>query len=106
VRPLRRPRGRERVWSVYSLERRNAILDALTACGRVAVAELAGRLDVSTETIRRDLSRLERDGRLERTHGGAVPVIPGGRAERALALRTAENTAAKRAIGRRALDLL
>lgn len=38
----------------------------------VSVEELAQELDVSPITIRRDLERLEQEGRLRRTHGGAV----------------------------------
>ncbi len=40
--------------------------------GTVEVADLAGRLDVSAATIRRDLERLEEQRLLTRTHGGAV----------------------------------
>ena len=38
----------------------------------VSVEDLAQELDVSPITIRRDLERLEQEGRLRRTHGGAV----------------------------------
>lgn len=91
---------------MYGSERRRHITDSLAASGRVTVAELATGLDVSAETIRRDLSVLESEGVLERTHGGAVPAIPGGRVERTLAARRAENVDAKTAIGRAALALL
>jgi DeoR family transcriptional regulator of aga operon len=40
----------------------------------VRSAELAARLDVDTSTIRRDLQALEEQGKLQRVHGGAVPV--------------------------------
>jgi DeoR/GlpR family transcriptional regulator of sugar metabolism len=36
------------------------------------VAELAGQLGVSTETIRRDLDELTEQGKLNRTYGGAI----------------------------------
>jgi DeoR family fructose operon transcriptional repressor len=42
--------------------------------GAVDVAELARRFDVTTETIRRDLSELQDQHLLRRVHGGAVPV--------------------------------
>ena len=61
---------------------------------------------MSAETIRRDLSVLESEGHLERTHGGAVCAVPGGRVERTLAARRSENVEAKSAIGRAALRLL
>jgi DeoR family fructose operon transcriptional repressor len=41
--------------------------------GSVEVADLARRFDVTTETIRRDLSELQSKGQLRRVHGGAVP---------------------------------
>ena len=42
--------------------------------GRVDVASLADTLHVTAETIRRDLTMLERAGVLRRVHGGAIPV--------------------------------
>ena len=52
------------------------ILQELLRNGEVSVDELAGKLDVSSSTIRRTLSTLEQHGLLRRTHGGAVPVEP------------------------------
>ncbi len=40
--------------------------------GRVAVEDLAERLGVTVQTIRRDLSELSDAGELDRVHGGAV----------------------------------
>lgn len=40
--------------------------------GRVTVDDLANRFGVSVQTIRRDLSDLADEGKLERVHGGAV----------------------------------
>lgn len=58
-------------------ERRAAyILDALLRVGRVTVDELAERFGVSGATIRRDLTSLEGQGLLRRTHGGATVVEP------------------------------
>ena len=42
--------------------------------GSVDVADLAHRFGVTTETIRRDLSDMQRRKLLQRIHGGAVPV--------------------------------
>ncbi|WP_152393831.1 DeoR/GlpR family DNA-binding transcription regulator [Paenibacillus guangzhouensis] len=60
--------------SVLSMERKTEILDRLHAYGKVNAAELARLLDVSMETIRRDLDVLEKEGYLTRVHGGAVKV--------------------------------
>ncbi|OIV36438.1 hypothetical protein BIV57_16240 [Mangrovactinospora gilvigrisea] len=55
-------------------------MDAITArlqeAGRVEVAEIAARLGVAVETVRRDLRRLEQEGKLRRTRGGALPAAP------------------------------
>lgn len=48
------------------------ILDALAETGAVSVADVASQLGVSEMTVRRDLTELEKEGRLARTHGGAI----------------------------------
>lgn len=53
-------------------ERRAKILGLLRDQGIVRVDELSSSLNVSVITIRRDLSTLEQEGLLERTHGGAI----------------------------------
>ncbi len=52
--------------------RQSQILAELDSSPSLRVAELARRLDVSTETIRRDLDELTDQGLLNRTYGGAV----------------------------------
>ncbi|GAA3254900.1 DeoR/GlpR family DNA-binding transcription regulator [Dactylosporangium siamense] len=59
---------------MYAEERQQEILRIARAKGRVEVAGLADELNVTTETIRRDLTMLERAGVLRRVHGGAIPV--------------------------------
>src|SRR5215470_15644910 len=56
--------------------RSEQILQELLRDGEVAVDKLAEQLKVSEATIRRDLTELERQGLLLRSHGGAVPVAP------------------------------
>lgn len=53
-------------------ERHQVILQQLQADGVVRGSELADDLDVDPVTIRRDLAQLEKEGRLQRVHGGAV----------------------------------
>lgn len=53
-------------------DRHESIATLIESAGRVEVTDLATRLSVSEETIRRDLRVLENDGRLTRAHGGAV----------------------------------
>jgi DeoR family transcriptional regulator, glycerol-3-phosphate regulon repressor len=53
-------------------QRQERILAMLRATSTLRVADLAADLDVSTETIRRDLDDLTTQGLLNRTYGGAV----------------------------------
>jgi DeoR family fructose operon transcriptional repressor len=55
-------------------DRQEAIHRLALQRGSVEVTDLAGRFEVTTETIRRDLSELQREGRVRRVHGGAVPI--------------------------------
>lgn len=48
---------------------------ALSSASSLRVAELAHKLSVSTETIRRDFDELTRAGLLNRTYGGAVRAL-------------------------------
>jgi DeoR family transcriptional regulator, fructose operon transcriptional repressor len=58
----------------YAAERKQAIVTRLRADGRIDAGEIAARLGVTKETVRKDLIGLERQGLLRRVHGGAVPV--------------------------------
>lgn len=58
--------------TLYTDQRRAAILQLLEQNASVSVGELAQVFDVSRVTIRTDLDILEKDGKLRRTHGGAV----------------------------------
>jgi DeoR/GlpR family transcriptional regulator of sugar metabolism len=55
-------------------ERHQAIVDQLVKHKKVLTEELSRALDVSADTIRRDLIHLEDTGTLVRVHGGAVAV--------------------------------
>ena len=54
------------------VNRTNQILELITGEGKIEVAELAHRLDVSQVTIRKDLDNLEERGIIRREHGWAV----------------------------------
>jgi DeoR family fructose operon transcriptional repressor len=58
---------------MYAPERYRSIVERVRGKGRASVSDLAEDLSVTPETIRRDLSELERQGLLRRVHGGAVP---------------------------------
>jgi DeoR/GlpR family transcriptional regulator of sugar metabolism len=57
---------------MLSEERHNHILQELALHQRVLVADLCKSLDVSIDTIRRDLKELEKKGKVVKVHGGAV----------------------------------
>lgn len=84
-------------------KRRALILDILAESGSVSVTELYRRLKVSRETIRRDITRLDAENKLRKTHGGALSVDS---VEPAFAERLAVNIEGKRAIGRTAAELV
>lgn len=58
--------------SLRSEARRQKIIENLSSEGFCSVGGLANLLSVSEVTIRNDLSALEREGLITRTHGGAV----------------------------------
>lgn len=68
--------------------------------GRVSVEDLATRLGVTAQTIRRDLADLDAEGTLARVHGGAV--LRSGTQNIAWRQRAALNAPAKEAIARAA----
>jgi DeoR family fructose operon transcriptional repressor len=88
--------------NMYAEERQRWIVERARAGGRVEVAALAVELGVTTETVRRDLTTLERHALLRRVHGGAIPIERLG-FEPALAARDSVLTDEKERIARLAL---
>ncbi len=89
--------------SMYAEERQQAMAQLVSERGRLSVAVIADQFDVTTETVRRDLSALERMGLVRRVHGGAVPasvlaVIESGIGERDLANTDAKDRIAQAAV--------
>ncbi|MEA2611579.1 MAG: DeoR family transcriptional regulator, fructose operon transcriptional repressor [Chloroflexota bacterium] len=91
--------------NMYAEERQRWIVERARAGGRVEVAAIADELGVTTETVRRDLTTLERHALLRRVHGGAIPIERLG-FEPALAARVGVLTEEKERIARRALEEL
>ena len=81
------------------LSKRHAeILRLVGEEGTVTISDLAARLDVSLETIRRDVKPLTRDGSVLKMHGAiGLPSVVG---EAPFERRMRENADAKRAIAR------
>lgn len=84
-------------------ERRRLILDWLATEGKVRASDLGERLDVSLDTVRRDLQELAAVGALRRVHGGALPPSPGARR---FVDRRLQDAPAKAAIARAAAGLI
>lgn len=88
-------------------ERYEKIIGLINENGSMRVSELSRLCEVTEETIRRDLARLEAAGQLRRSHGGAVslknqnlqPEIP-------YALREVAHAAEKRRIAEEAIKLI
>ena len=57
---------------VFAEERQEYIARLVEEHGRARVTDLSSQFGVSSVTIRKDLEKLEQQGRLTRTHGGAV----------------------------------
>ncbi len=96
---------------MHVAERESRILQAMHLTGFVTYRELEAQLDASPATIRRDLSRLELNRKIERVHGGAK-LLSGARNGNdseligtPFNLAITQNIEAKRAIGRAAAQL-
>ncbi|HET7072430.1 MAG TPA: DeoR/GlpR family DNA-binding transcription regulator [Nocardioides sp.] len=91
---------------MYAEERQQAIARLVNQRGRVSVNQLAREYDVTTETVRRDLSTLERMGLVRRVHGGVVPPASLSLIEAGLRERDQVNTESKERIARAAIEQL
>ena len=91
--------------NTLAIQRRAQIEELLNENKSVLVTELAARFDVTPETIRADLLKLEKKGILVRTYGGATLSSSSG-AELTYKERDVVNADAKHMIGVRAARLI
>ncbi|WP_372735031.1 DeoR/GlpR family DNA-binding transcription regulator [Nocardioides sp.] len=91
---------------MYAEERHQAIVELVASRGRVSVTELASHFEVTSETVRRDLSTLERMSLLRRVHGGAVSARSLTRIEAQLSDRDQSCAEEKDRIAQAAITLL
>lgn len=89
---------------MLAVERRNRIEQIINKERSVLVVELAKLFEVTTETIRGDLEKLEKQGVLVRTYGGATLVD--NSEELAITERDTVNYEGKQRIGKRAAELI
>jgi len=78
--------------------RRQALHALITERGFVSVTDVAREIGISDMTVRRDLEALERDGLIQRSHGGAVPAPP------AIVIPAEPSFAARRNLNREAKE--
>jgi DeoR/GlpR family transcriptional regulator of sugar metabolism len=90
---------------VHAVDRRHRILERVAAEQTIHVADLASELGVSEMTVRRDIGRLERDGFLRRTYGGATAHLTRS-LDVAFNARALRHPREKRLIGMRAASLV
>ncbi len=86
-------------------QRYDKIVKLVNEHGSMRVTELSERCQVTEETIRRDLDRLERQGLLRRSHGGAVSV-QGEQPETPFSEREIMHAEEKRRIAEQAVKLI
>jgi DeoR family deoxyribose operon repressor len=88
-------------------ERLKKILSLLNERSDASVRDIARQLEVSEMTVRRDLTRMETERLLRRTHGGAVLTEPGALADSyVLGEQTQKNARQKNSIGLKAAELV
>ncbi len=79
-------------------ERKAQLAAHIASSGAVRVDALCDHFGVSAATVRRDLETLEREGQIQRVHGGAIPVGRGRLSEPQFDDKTGMALGAKRAI--------
>lgn len=90
---------------MLAVERRSQIEKLIIQNKSVLVPELAKQFDVTTETIRGDLEKLEKQGILVRTYGGAT-LVEANEADMTLTERETINYEGKHRIGEYAAKLI
>lgn len=86
-------------------ERKHKILELLQKNKSVSNKDLLKVLFVSEATLRRDLTKMEQQGYLQRTHGGAI-LLESLTVESPLMFRTQAQIKEKKRIAQKALDLM
>lgn len=90
---------------MFNIERQEEILNILEKNKSITVNKLSSLLFVSPPTIRRDLTLLEEQGKVFRTHGGVV-LRQSAEKEIPLMLREDQNSRSKEIIARKAVELV
>jgi DeoR family transcriptional regulator of aga operon/DeoR family fructose operon transcriptional repressor len=102
---VRKPAPAAGARPIAAVDRRHRILERVAEEQTIHVGELARVFDVSEMTIRRDIRKLERDGFVRQTYGGATAHLTRA-LDVAFNARALRHTREKRRIGMRATRLL
>jgi DeoR/GlpR family transcriptional regulator of sugar metabolism len=100
--PRHRPTARR---PIHAVDRRHEILARVAAEQTIHVPDVARELNVSEMTIRRDIRRLERDGFVRQTYGGAAAHLTRS-FDVSFNARALEHSRQKGLIGMRATELV
>jgi len=93
------------VSGIFAEERRNEIFELLRKNKRITITELTEQFQIGSATIRRDLAKMEQNGLITRTHGGAIE-RESAYYELSLNLRGNQNQNAKLGIAKAASGLI
>lgn len=86
----------------FTAQRRDQLARMVQERGHLSISEAAEVFSVSTETIRKDIIALDREGLVTKSHGGAM--LPSDAKERPITKKKAENRAQKLAVARHVAD--
>ncbi len=85
-------------------QRRNEVFAFLSRDGGLSVSALAKKLDVTMETIRKDIQYWESKGVLKKIHGGAI--VSNDEIVRHISMRISENMEAKKKVADKAFEMV
>ncbi|WP_078392889.1 DeoR/GlpR family DNA-binding transcription regulator [Shouchella patagoniensis] len=91
---------------LFATERQTKIMEHLLSKNRLTVKELSEKMGVSGATLRLDLRKMEEEGLLLRTHGGAVLKETDQDNDTSFSNRVITNVVAKSAIAKKAYTII
>ncbi|MDY0393350.1 DeoR/GlpR family DNA-binding transcription regulator [Virgibacillus halophilus] len=91
---------------MFVTERRDKIMEFLIDQHRLTVKELSAKIGVSEATLRSDLNKMEAEGLLVRTHGGAVLNDTSEKTETSFSAREKQHKEEKMKMAVKALEFI
>ncbi|WP_242949625.1 DeoR family transcriptional regulator [Clostridium pasteurianum] len=90
---------------MFAQERYDKIMEILHKEGKLIAKDLSNKSNVTEDCIRKNLKLLEKNGFLQRTYGGAVPLTKSAPNE-AIELRRSINIPSKQIIAKKVVDII